>query len=64
MSHEARIAELEIRAAFHEKLYTQLDEVVREFAERVQGLELQLSALKQSAEAPPVGPAHDPPPHY
>ncbi len=64
MSNEARIAELEARLAFQDQLCAQLDEVVREFAERVESLELQVRELKQSTGALPVGPAHDPPPHY
>ncbi len=64
MSNEDRIAELEIRIAFQGKLVAQLDEVVREFADRVELLESKFEELRQSTDPPPVGPAHDPPPHY
>lgn len=64
MSLEKRIVDLEVRAAFQEKLIAQLDEVLREFADRVERLEAQLVELKQSVDAPEVGPADERPPHY
>lgn len=64
MSEEQRLVDLEIRAAYQDKVIEQLDEVVREFAERVQALERELGELKKSLDAPPIGPADEPPPHY
>ena len=61
---DQRIIDLEVRIAFQEKLIAQLDDVLREFATRVEGLEWQLSELRNSVDAPPSGPANDPPPHY
>ena len=64
MSLEKRIVDLEVRAAFQDKLIADLDEVLSEFALRVENLERQLQELRESADAPPSGPANDPPPHY
>lgn len=64
MTLDERIVELEIRATYQDKLIAQLDEVVREFAARVETLELQVSELKASASEEPIGPQDDPPPHY
>lgn len=64
MSLEERIVELEVRATYQDMLIVQLDEVVREFAARVETLELQVKELKASMSAEPVGPADEPPPHY
>ena len=62
---EERIAELEIRLTFQTDLCKQLDEVVREFAERVERLELKLEKLKEETrDQEPIGPHLDPPPHY
>lgn len=64
MSLDERLVELEVRATYQEKLIAQLDEVLREFATRVETLEMQVSELKASVPPGPVGPADDPPPHY
>jgi len=64
MSLEKRIVDLESRAAFQDKLIADLDEVVREFAIRVERLERELKDLRQSANAAPIGPPDEPPPHY
>ena len=64
MSLEERIVDLEVRAAYQDKLVAELDEVIREFSARVEGLESQLKELKDSANAAPIGPPDDPPPHY
>ena len=64
MSQEQRIVDLEVRAAFQDKLLTELDEVVREFSARVESLESLVKDLQASANAAPIGPANDPPPHY
>ena len=64
MSLDERIIELEVRATYQEKLIAQLDEVIHEFATRVETLELLVRELKASVPPAPVGPADDPPPHY
>ena len=64
MSLEKRIVELEVRATYQDKLIAQLDEVVREFAARVETLELQVGELKTSVSSGSVEPADHPPPHY
>ena len=61
------IVELEIRVAFQDKIISDLDEVVRAFAARVEQLERRIAALEErldSAGELPVGPHDDPPPHY
>ncbi len=64
MNDEQRIVDLEARAAYQDKLIEELDGVVREFSTRVERLETLVKDLKESLDAPPSGPAHDPPPHY
>ena len=64
MSLEERIVDLEVRTAYQDKLIAELDEVVRELSTHVESLESLLKDLKDSANAAPVGPADDPPPHY
>jgi uncharacterized coiled-coil protein SlyX len=53
-----RIVELEVRIAYQDKLIADLDEVVRDFAGRVQALERDLAELKRTLgnEPSPVGP--------
>lgn len=63
MSVENRIVDLEIRLAYQDKLIAQLDEVVREFANRVDALERRVSEHEASAD-PDIGPGDDRPPHY
>jgi SlyX protein len=64
---EERLIDLEIRYAHQSRLVAALDDVVREFAARVEKLERQMSALRESqAEAAPgaaVG-SDERPPHY
>ena len=64
MSFERRIVDLEIRSAYQDKLIADLDEVIREFSTRVESLESELKDLKESANAAPIGPADETPPHY
>jgi len=64
MSLEKRIVDLEVRTTYQDKLIAELDEVIREFSTRVESLESLLKDLKDSANAAPIGPADDPPPHY
>ncbi len=64
MSLEERIVDLEVRAAYQDRLIAELDEVIREFSARVERLETLLKDMKDSENAAPIGPANDPPPHY
>ena len=64
MSLEKRIVDLEVRTAYQDKLIADLDEVLSEFSIRVERLETMLKDLKDSANAAPIGPPDDPPPHY
>jgi uncharacterized coiled-coil protein SlyX len=65
MSVEERLTDLEIRYAYQQKLCAALDDVVREFAGRVQVLERKLLALEagRDGDGLPAG-SHDKPPHY
>lgn len=60
---EDRIVELEVRLAYQDKLLSDLDEVVRSFAARVEALEREVRELKETTAAP-VGPPDETPPHY
>ena len=64
MSQESRIVDLEVRVAYQDKLIAELDEVVREFSNRVERLESLVKDIQESANALPIGPPNDPPPHY
>lgn len=64
MSLEEKVVDLEVRAAYQDKLIDELEQVVREFSARVERLESRVKELKDSLDAPPIGPADDPPPHY
>jgi len=65
MAAEDRILELEVRIAFQEKAIAALSDVVREFAERVAGIERELAELRKVAiDREPIGPADERPPHY
>lgn len=61
-----RIVELEVRAAYQDKTISDLDEVIRAFAERVILLERELQLLKETMKTgvPDVGPQDERPPHY
>lgn len=63
MPLEDKIIDLEIRIAYQDKLIESLDDVVREFSQRVERLERQVVALREGASSQ-VGPANEPPPHY
>jgi SlyX protein len=64
MSEASRIVDLEVRAAFQDRLIGELNDVVREFARRVERLERELKEIRESADAPDIGPADERPPHY
>ena len=63
---QERIIELESRLAYQDKTISDLDEVVRVFADRVERLERRVAelseALRESREE--IGPADERPPHY
>lgn len=63
---EARIIELEVRAAYQDQTIAALDEVVRTFADRVEELSAEINRLRQSVEekAVDIGQPDEPPPHY
>ncbi|MEO1084968.1 MAG: SlyX family protein [Acidobacteriota bacterium] len=63
---EERIIELETRVAYQEKLISDLDDVIRDFTERVQKAErriLRLESERLEAQEP-MEPHNTPPPHY
>ncbi len=65
MSVEEQLIDLEIRLAYQSKTVATLDEVVREFAARVERLERQLAGIATAgADQHPIGGADEPPPHY
>lgn len=64
MATDKQILDLEVRVAYQDKTIAQLDEVVREFALRVERLEHQLKALRDGADGVPMGLPDEPPPHY
>ncbi len=64
MTPEQRITELEVRITHQDETISELDQVVREFAERVLRLERALEELKNAGGAGPIGRPDEPPPHY
>ncbi len=63
MSVEERLIDLEVRLAYQSTMINSLDEVVREFASRVERLERQLGEMVR-AEGDGGGVVNDRPPHY
>jgi len=65
MSIEERVTELEVRLAYQDKAIAALDDVVRDFAARVERLERAArdSRERGAAEAS-IDPPDEPPPHY
>lgn len=62
--HEKIIA-LETRVAFQDHLLATLDEVLQEFAHRVQHLEMTVRELRATmSDMDDPGPSDQPPPHY
>jgi uncharacterized coiled-coil protein SlyX len=65
MALEDRVTELEVRIAYQDQVIAALDEVVREFAARVEQLEkLARDQRVDDAAAELVERPDDPPPHY
>ncbi len=64
-STDERIIALETRIAYQDHLLASLDEVVREFAARVEVLERKLRVVEETrARFVETGPADEAPPHY
>lgn len=63
MDLETKFAELEARIAYQDRTIADLDEVVREFADRVAVLERELRELRETSTAA-LGSPDEPPPHY
>lgn len=59
-----RVEDLEMTCAFQERALSKLDEVLRAFADRVDGLEADVLRLSSAKAQEPIGPQNDPPPHY
>lgn len=59
-----RLEALEVKVAFQEHTIAQLDEVVRELADRLQALDEQLRSLREEWNNNQPGPIDEKPPHY
>jgi uncharacterized coiled-coil protein SlyX len=60
-----RWLDLEVKLAYQERLIRDLDQLVREFAARLDQAERELAQIKQALPPPvPLGPINEPPPHY
>lgn len=60
-----RWLDLDVKLAYQERLIRELDALVREFADRLDKAERELSEIKQALPRPvPLGAANEPPPHY
>ncbi len=63
MSVEERLIDLEVRLSYQASMITSLDEVVREFAARVERLERQLEVVRAEGDGG-ILVGNDRPPHY
>ncbi|WP_374621094.1 SlyX family protein [Pandoraea sp.] len=68
-SLEARVVELEVKAAFHEDLLETLNDVVTRQAQQIDMMEKQIKALYEQMQSQGQGgndgnPRHEIPPHY
>jgi len=60
-----RIEDLEVKVAYLEARLADLDDVLREFADKVVTLEREVKRLRQAADADPLtGDGIEKPPHY
>ena len=61
-----RMVELEVKLAYQDHIIRELDALVRAFGDRLDRTERELKMLKDSLASPaaPLGPPHEPPPHY
>jgi SlyX protein len=64
MTPEERLQRLEATVAFQDRTISDLNEIVTQFARRVERLESELKRVQDRAQEPEIGPHHDPPPHY
>ena len=62
----SNLIELQERIAYQDRLIAELDDVVRSFTVRVEGLEREVIRLRTAVldAALPSGPANEAPPHY
>jgi len=60
------VIDIEVKLAYQERLIRDLDALVREFADRLDTMQRELTAMKETQRRGevPQGPANDPPPHY
>ncbi len=61
---DERLNNLETRVAYQERLIESLNEVIREFATRVETLERRVRSLAEGGLEATIGPAQEKPPHY
>ncbi|TMQ16405.1 MAG: SlyX family protein [Deltaproteobacteria bacterium] len=60
-----RWLDLEVKLAYQERLIQELDQLVRDFAARLDKAERELEQIKQAMPPPvPLGAINEPPPHY
>jgi uncharacterized coiled-coil protein SlyX len=60
-----RWLDLDVKLAYQERLIRELDALVRELGDRLAKAERELAELRQAMPPPlPLGPIHEPPPHY
>lgn len=62
----SNLIELQERIAYQDRLIAELDDVVRSFTVRVEGIEREVIRLRTAVldAALPSGPANEAPPHY
>ncbi len=63
MSLAESVLDLEVRLAYSDRTVATLDGLVRSLFARLEAVEKELRELR-NGEAPAIGPASEPPPHY
>ena len=63
MSLAESVLDLEVRLAYSDRTVATLDGLVRTLFARLEMVEKELKELR-NVEAPAIGPASEPPPHY
>ena len=60
------VIDIEVKLAYQERLIRDLDALVREFADRLDTMQRELTAMKETQRSGelPQGAANEPPPHY
>lgn len=61
---DERLEALEVKVAFQEHTIAQLDEVVRELADRLERVQRQLTELREEHSSNLPAPIDEKPPHY